>query len=528
MHASPTAAFASLAPRFAARGLCKRFGGTAALDGVDLAIGAGEVHALLGENGAGKSTLVRCLAGVHAPDAGAMELAGRHFAPADPAAARAGGIAVIYQELALAQDLSVEDNLLLGREARRGPFVTRARTRDLARAALAPAGLGELDPRCVVAELPLATRQRVEIARALLGAPRLIVLDEPTSSLGPREADALRVLVHALARPDARGAPGASILYIAHDLAELRAVATRYTVLRDGRSVESGVLSERSDAELVRAMVGRAVDALYPRSAARPGEVVAALRDLSTSDGLCVRELDVRRGEVLGLAGLIGAGRSELLHALHGLGASVRGGLRVLGRDGTATAAQRWRDGAGLLSEDRRGVGLMAQRSLAENIALPRLAQLARGAWPARGAWLAPRATERYAAPWLERLGVRCRGPLQPVGELSGGNQQKVQLARLLAADCALLWLDEPTRGVDIGARAEIYRWIDALARPRGAEIARAVVIASSALPELFGVCDRIAVVRRTERGAAELLAARSVSEITPEAVLTAAAGGAW
>ncbi|TAJ18622.1 MAG: sugar ABC transporter ATP-binding protein, partial [Planctomycetota bacterium] len=229
-----------------------------------------------------------------------------------------------------------------------------------------------------------------------------------------------------------------------------------------------------------------------------------------------VEALDVHRGEVVGIAGLIGAGRSELLHALYGLGARVAGAHELCGR-ARATPAQRWDDGVGLLSEDRRRAGLMLNGSLADNVALPRLARLARAGVLGSGA------ARRHALPWLERLGVRARGPDQPAGELSGGNQQKVQLARLLAADCALLVLDEPTRGVDVGARAEIYRWIDALARPSDAASARGVLLVSSALPELFGLCDRIAVLAN-----GRLLPARPVGELSPERVLTAAAGGAW
>jgi ribose transport system ATP-binding protein len=516
----PTSAAHTPPPaRLAARGLCKRFGSTAALAGASLELGAGEVHALVGENGAGKSTLVRCLAGALAPDAGAIELDGVPFAPRSPVEARARGVAVLWQELALAPDLSIEDNLLLGRELARVGVVTRTRTRQRAQQALARVGLAAIDPRRRVADFGIATRQRIELARTLVEPARVIALDEPTSSLGPAEAAQLFELVRELARA------GTAILYIAHDLDELRRVASRYTVLRDGATVASGALAAATDDALVRAMVGRAVDTLFPRSAApgalgatRPAERLLALRDVRTSDGTRVDALDVHRGEVVGIAGLIGAGRSELLQALFGLGAHVVGGeLSLCGRRGAARPAQRWSDGAGLLSEDRRGAGLMLTGSLAENVALPRLARLA------RAGVLAGDAALRHARPWLERLDVRARGPDQPVGELSGGNQQKVQLARLLAADCALLVLDEPTRGVDVGARAEIYRWIDALARPTDAATARGVLLVSSSLPELFGLCDRIAVLAD-----GRLLAARPVGELTPERVLAAAAGGAW
>ncbi|MBM3977843.1 MAG: sugar ABC transporter ATP-binding protein, partial [Planctomycetes bacterium] len=354
-------------------------------------------------------------------------------------------------------------------------------------------------------------RQRIELARALVEPAALIALDEPTSSLGPAEARALHELVRELA------AAGTAILYIAHDLEELRRVATRYTVLRDGADVGRGTLAQASDDELVRLMVGRSVDALFPRSPPRRGECLLALRDLRTSAGLVVERLDVHAGEIVGIAGLIGAGRSELLHALFGLGARCTGSLELAGRRGMATPRQRWHDGAGLLGEDRRREGLLLGRPIDENIALPRLARLARAGRLSRGA------AATYARPWLERLGVRCRGPEQPVGELSGGNQQKVQLARLLAAECRLLLLDEPTRGVDVGARAELYRWIDELARPAPPTPPRAVLLVSSVLPELFGLCDRIAVLSK-----GRLLEARPVDELTPERVLAAASTGAW
>ena len=463
------------------RGLHKRFGSTAALAGVDLVVRAGEVHALVGENGAGKSTLLKALAGVHAPDAGTIELGGVPFAPAGPAAARRAGLAVIHQELALVPHLTIAENLTLGREPRVGPFVARARQRESARHALAEVGRAHLDPDTPVAALAPADRQLVEIARALAQDCRLLILDEPTSSLARGDVAPL------LARLRALAARGVAVVCVSHVFEELFAVADRFTVLRDGASVASGAMAAIDHDGLVAAMVGRSVTELYPRSPAPPGEVVLEVA------GLCGRRaphdanLQVRRGEVFGLAGLVGAGRTELLRAIFGLDSVRQGRVRVATFAGPLEPAAAWRAGLGMVSEDRKGEGLMLGRPIAENLWLPALRQRA------QHGWLAAAALAQASLPHLERFAVRCAGPQQPVGELSGGNQQKVALARLLAAAADVLLLDEPTRGVDIGAKAEIYAAIDELAHRRG----KAVLVVSSYLPELLGIADRIAVVHR-------------------------------
>ncbi|HEX6882872.1 MAG TPA: sugar ABC transporter ATP-binding protein [Planctomycetota bacterium] len=482
------------APRLVARGLARRFGATRALDGVELELGPGELHALVGENGAGKSTLMNVLAGALAPDAGTMELDGAAYAPRSPLEARRRGLAMIHQELALAPHLSVAENVLLGCEPRRGPFVARAALAARARAALAEVG-GELDPDRPAGTLAPADRQRVEIARALAQEARVLVLDEPTSSLGPADVAALHERLRALA------ARGTSIVYVSHALEEVFALCTRYTVLRDGRSVASGALDETDPDALVAAMVGRGVESLYPRGPAAPGEVVLRIEALAGTRLPRAATLELRRGKVLGLAGLVGAGRTELLRALFGLDVVRAGKLRIGALEGPRTPAERWRGGTGFLSEDRKGEGLMRARSLAENLLLPRLG---------RRGLVSPRALAARAQPWIDALRVRCTGPHQPVGALSGGNQQKVALARLLAAEVDVLLLDEPTRGVDVGARAELYAWIDELAHRRG----RAVLLASSYLPELLGVCDRIAVMCRGELGPARPVAELSEHEL--------------
>lgn len=465
-------------------GLHKRFGATTALSGVDLAVGPGEVHALLGENGAGKSTLMKILAGVIHPDGGEIQLDGVPFAPRDPLAARRAGVAMIYQELNLALHLTVAQNLTLGIERHTaGVIRTRLQHRRV-RDILGRLGQADLPLDVPVVRLSPARRQMVEIARALMTDARVIVMDEPTSSLGAADIERLFAVIGAL-----RGS-GFSIVYISHFLEEAQRVADRFTVLRDGRSVATGTMRGTSVSQLVQHMVGRPLDDLFPRVAHTPGEVILRLTNLAGRRLPVQADLDLRRGEVLGLAGLVGAGRTELLRAVFGLDAVRRGEIRVGAFVGGKSAADRLRQGVGLLSEDRATEGLALARSVADNTLLSRLAPLS------RLGWIRPRAMRRAAQHWIERLSIRTRGPHQLVRELSGGNQQKVALARLLHHDVDVLLLDEPTRGVDVGSKAQIYALIGRLAAS-----GKAVLIASSYLPELLGVCDRIAVMHRGRLG---------------------------
>ncbi|MFK7742440.1 MAG: sugar ABC transporter ATP-binding protein [Planctomycetota bacterium] len=468
------------APRLCIRELHKRFGPTHALRGVRLDAHAGEVHALVGENGAGKSTLLKALAGVHMPDSGAMEIDGLLHMPNGPRDAQDRGIAIIHQELALAPHLSIAENLFLGREPRRGPFVDRRQQKADAQRALQRVGREHLDPDRLVATLPPADRQLVEIARALTQDVAVLVLDEPTSSLTPQDVGPLLERLRALAET------GVAVVYVSHVFEELFAVADRYTVLRDGETVATGMMADIDHDGLVTAMVGRDVEQLYSRTPREPGEVVLQLDGLHGERLPRNASLRLRAGEVLGLAGLIGAGRTELLRCLFGLDAVVRGDVRIGTITGAAAPAERWRRGVGMLSEDRKHEGLMLTRSLADNLWLPSLHGRAR-------AGIVPgKQLEREADQWLVRVGVRFDNVGQSIQELSGGNQQKVALARLLAAECEVLLLDEPTRGVDVGAKAELYRLIDELAHERGA----AVLVVSSYLPELLGLCDQVAVLR--------------------------------
>lgn len=388
-------------------GVSKRYGPTVALDGVSLEARPGRVLGLIGENGAGKSTLMKTLAGAVRPDAGAMTLAGARYAPAGPTAARAAGVAMIYQELNLAPDLSVEDNLMLGRERSTYGLLNRGDQRRRCRAALERLGHGGLDVRTPVGRLPVGTRQVVEIARAVLDEARVVVFDEPTSSLPRQEAEALFAVIRTLT------ADGAAVIYISHFLEEVRTVCDDYAVLRDGRAVGSGELKDVTEPELVTLMVGRPVDDLFPRVPHTPGEALLKVDSLTGAGGMPDDvSSEVRRGEILGLCGLIGAGRTELARAIYGLDAVRSGRVTVRGTTPGAGPRGRIRRGIGFVSEDRAGEGLMLDRTLAENVTLGRLAPLA------HGGFLPPAAPNRAAGALMRRLGVKARGPRQAVGEL--------------------------------------------------------------------------------------------------------------
>jgi ribose transport system ATP-binding protein len=478
------------------RGIRKAFGGTQALAGVDLAVAPGEVHALVGENGAGKSTLMKVLSGAHAPDAGAMELSGRPYRPQHPLDAREAGVAMIYQELTIAPHLNVAENVLLGIEPTAGPFVRGKALHEQARRALHEVGLHDLDTHRPAGELSIAVRQLIEIARAVAVGAQVIVLDEPTSSLAREDVERLFVLVRRLREQ------GKAVVYISHFLEEVQAICDRFTVLRDGQSVATGPVAGTALAEMVNHMVGRDVKDLYPRSARPRGDPVLELVQLAGAAKPTAATLVLHRGEVLGIAGLVGAGRTEMLRAVFGLDPCTGGEVRVKTFSGAAMPAVRWEQGVGLLSEDRKVEGLALDRTVAENLTLTKLPRLVQ-----------PGALAASARHWIERLRVRCREPEQMVGELSGGNQQKVALARLLHHGVDVLLLDEPTRGVDVGAKAEIYRLIDELAA-KGC----AVLMVSSYLPELLGTCDRIAVMCRGRLGPARAVEDTDEHQIMREA----------
>ncbi|MBP8154225.1 MAG: sugar ABC transporter ATP-binding protein [Nitrospira sp.] len=478
-------------------GICKRFGATLALKGVDLEVRAGEIHGVIGENGAGKSTLMKILAGVVSPDSGGMELEGEPFCPANPLSARRAGVVMVNQELAIAPHLSVVENIALGAEPG-GFLLNHRKARAKARDALTQLGRADIPLDQQAGRLSVAEQQLVEIARALALGCRVLVLDEPTSSLTATDAAALFRRVRALRDQ------GQSIIYISHFLEEVQELTDRCTVLRDGLTVSTCETAQTNPSELARAMIGRSVDELYVRSARTPGEVIlravdvkGALRNVSAS-------LELRRGEVLGIAGLVGAGRSEFLRILFGLDELKSGLVDFRNNSHATTPMHRWRNGMGMLSEDRKSEGLALNLSLEENLTLPRL-----------DAWLGPKRLEAETREWIRRLEVRCAGPHQAAVELSGGNQQKIALGRLLRNECEVLLLDEPTRGVDLGAKQSIYRLIDELAAS-----GKAVIMVSSYLPELLGTCDRIAVMCRGTLGAV-----RPVGEWDAHGIMLAATG---
>ena len=512
----PSRRFGEAGAQFEMRGVRKAFGGTVALDGVDLAVRGGEVCALVGQNGAGKSTLMSILAGAAAPDAGSMTLNGAPYAPRDPREARKAGVGMIYQELSLAPHMSVMDNIALGVEpVRPGPLgalgiVHRDEVRRTARAALDQLGHSDINVEAPVAELSPAAQQLVEIARALAFGCRVLVLDEPTSSLAHGDVRKLFEIIGRLKQQ------GLAVVYISHFIEEVTQVSDRFVVLRDGRNAGGGATSQTSSGEIVSLMVGRTLEDLYPSGAREIGEPLLQLDHLAP-DRLSPASFALRRGEILGIAGLLGAGRTRLLRGLFALDA-VRSGTVMLGvHCGPSTPADWWRHGMGMLSEDRTGEGLATNLNIADNLTMTRL----EGPW--RGFFVSPARQGNSARQWIDRLDIRATSPNQEVGRLSGGNQQKIALARLLHHDVDVLVLDEPTRGIDVASKAQIYKLIDELVRkPDRSGRARAVLIVSSYFPELLALCDRIAVMSRGRLGEP-----RPAAEWTEHALVLEASGKA-
>jgi ribose transport system ATP-binding protein len=466
--------------RLEMRGVRRSFGATKALRGVELSVAPGEVMALVGENGAGKSTLMKILSGAIPPDEGKMFLDGADYVPGNPLHARKSGVAMIYQELALAPHLSVMENILLGIEPTRGLLMNWAEMKRRATAALGEVGLENISPDVQVRRLPIAQQQLVEIARAVALDCRVLVLDEPTSSLAAKDIEKLFALIRRLK------AKNISVVYISHFLEEVQAISDRFTVLRDGETVGAGVTRETPNEKIIALMVGRNVDELYPRSKRVPGEVILEIKNLSGVTKPKSASLQLHRGEVLGISGLVGAGRTELMRAIFGLNSVASGEIRVGTFSGISKPARRWSQRMGIVSEDRKTEGLALGLSIADNLTLPRLQGL--GPWR----FVLPSRQRAACEPWIAKIPIKCQGPAQRISGLSGGNQQKVAIARLLHADVDVLLLDEPTRGIDVGSKAQIYQLIDELAS-RG----KAVLMISSYIPELLGVCDRIAVMSR-------------------------------
>lgn len=517
-------------------GVSKSFGAVRALREVSFELRAGEVHALLGENGAGKTTLIKIVTGAHPPDAGLVEIAGRRVRHLTPALAHRLGVACIYQQPALFPDLTVAENLALRLEPPAGLRRVRWPERRARTATLLQRVGAEIAPETLVGALSMPEQQLVEIACALGAGARIVIMDEPTASLSPREVQRLFEVIRDLRRS------GAGVIYITHRLEEIFEIADRVTVLRDGESVgtrqvsrppadESGAalragaagdasLGTLTETELIALMVGRETTQLYPPGTGRSGETVLRVRRLCcAAGGLRDVNLEVRAGEILGLAGLVGAGRTELARALFGLTPADSGEIEICGRRVTIRSPQdAMALGIAHVPEDRRRHGVIPEMAVAHNLTLAiRRANapgLARRLFP--GGWLRPRRERVWAQERMRELDVRAAGPDAPVASLSGGNQQKVALGRWLVTRPRLLILDEPTQGVDVGAKGEIHRLI----RQR-AEEGLAVLLISSDLPEILGMSDRIAVMRRGT------IAAEFPAKSRPHDVLAAALGSA-
>ncbi len=481
------------------RGIGKRFGATIALNCVDLGVAEGEVHALVGENGSGKSTLMRILAGAIRADDGTMTLGGEPYNPKNPADGRKAGVAMIHQELSIAGHLPIVDNVLLGMEEARFGIIKRTEAKRRVKAALARLGQEDLDLEVPAQQFPLAVRQLIEIARAVAVGSRVVVLDEPTSSLTEADVQQLFDVVKKL-RSD-----GHAVLYISHFLDELHELADRMTVLRDGQLVGTRSMDGVTDETIVTMMVGRGIEEMYPRSVRHPSEVVLDVKSLAGYTRPDDASFSLYRGEVLGIAGLNGSGRSELLRTLFGLDPIKSGDVQLGVYQGPASPARRWAEGMGLLSENRKEEGLALNLSIADNITFTTLP---------RGV-VNPARINQSSQTWIERLGIRCQGPEQRVGDLSGGNQQKVAIARMLHHGVDVLMLDEPTRGIDVGSKEGIYRLID-----EAALSGKAILMVSSYLPELLGTCDRIAVMRKGVLGKP-----RRVEEVDQESLMHEAVG---
>ncbi len=462
-----------------ARGLSKSFGPVEVLHDVNLTVRPGEVHAIIGENGAGKSTLMKILAGNHAPTRGEILIDGQPVQFSGPVDAEHRGIVLVHQEILLAPDLTVAQNIYLGRELPKGLTVDDRAMNEGAAKALADLG-AEIDPRAIVGRLSIAQRQLVQIARVLLVPHRIVIFDEPTASLTPFETEALLKVI-----TDIR-AKGVGVLYISHRLPEVKEIADRVTVLRDGHVVASHDVAELEPADMARLMVGRDVTKLYPdRHAAQAQETVLEVRNFNVPGYAKDASFHLRKGEILGFAGLVGAGRTELMEGIVGL-RRAHGSVRHNGTAVTFADAQAsLRAGIAYLSEDRKGKGLLLLKDLATNLTLASIGKFVRGLQIDR-----KREAEALDGA-IREFDIRTGRKDLLAGQLSGGNQQKLLIAKMMLLDPSIVIIDEPTRGIDIGTKEQIYKFIARLA-----EEGRSIIVVSSEMPELIGICDRILVMR--------------------------------
>ena len=472
------------APLLVLENITKSFGPVKALKGVNLEVARGEIHALIGENGAGKSTLMKILSGAERPDAGSITFNGKPYAPKSPAEGRLSGIAMIYQELTLAPHLSVEENVTLGLERSKLGF--NVSQREKVKAALALLGQDTLDPATRVSDLSIARQQLVEIARALVLDAEVVIMDEPTSSLTAADTRALFEVIGRLK------AKGIAVIYISHFLEEVQELCDRYTVLRDGETVGKGLMAEATVGHLIAQMVGRSLDDMYPHIPHTIGEPLLEVTGLGGAVLPRNTSFTLRRGEILGISGLVGAGRTETIRCLFGLDKVKQGRVSVAGKPQVRaeylTPRTALEYGLDLLSENRKEEGLAVNLPIYANITLSALRRLS------KGGWVNLSAEQQQADRWRRELNIKSHNSRQPASSLSGGNQQKIAIARLLHQDGDVFFLDEPTRGIDVGSKAEIYRLIGQLAAQ-----GKAIVVISSYLPELLGICDTLAVMHRGE-----------------------------
>jgi inositol transport system ATP-binding protein len=471
-------------------GIGRSFPGVRALDAVHLEVGAAEIHAFIGENGAGKSTLLKILSGALAPDAGTIAFDGRDVAFAAPKDAQAAGIVTIYQEFSLAPDMTVAENVFIGREPGSALFVSGRALEEQTLALARRVGL-ERHPRALVRDLSVAEQQLVEIARALSMKSRLIVMDEPTSALSRAEVDKLFAIIRTLKRD------GISTIFVTHRLEEVFEICDRYTVLRDGRHVGSGAVAEASLDSIIRLMVGRELGLLAQReTSSATGEVALAVQGLTrrrkSSDASAIElhdvSLTVRKGEILAIAGLVGAGRTETARAILGADRIDAGQVSVEGRPvRIASPRDAIRAGIGLVPEDRKQQALFLELAIRTNLSIAAHDRIS--TW---GVFISGRKEDALVDEYRRRLNIRMASAEQPVGTLSGGNQQKVVLARWLALRPKVLIVDEPTRGIDVGAKVEVHNLLFKMA-----ESGIAIVVISSELPEVLALADRVVMMRQ-------------------------------
>ncbi len=485
-------------------GISKRFGPVQALSDVSLVVRTGTVHALVGENGAGKSTLMKILSGVYQPDTGEIEIHGRRQVLANPAQAIDAGVSMIYQELDLAEHLTVAENIYLGAEPRGPlPFAVSHGRMTAQAGELAHRYDFSIDPSARVESLATGDCQVVEILKSLRRNASILVMDEPTSSLSESEAKRLFEAVRRLR------SQGLSIIYISHRLEEIVDLADEVSVLRDGRLVHSEPVAAMNIPKIVHHMVGRELTDFFPSRTAHIGEVLIQAEGLSSDAGIDDVGFQVRRGEIVGMAGLVGAGRTEVARAIFGVDEMTAGRVILEGRDlDIGSPADAIAEGIALLTEDRKRTGLCLELACSWNITLPNLGQI--GFRP----FIKPGQENRIAADVGSRIAIKWSSPRAPANSLSGGNQQKLLIARWLLANSKFMIFDEPTRGIDVGAKAEIYLLLNRLA-----EEGKAILFISSELPELFGVADRILVMRR-----GRLVGNLKTKETTPEEVMHLAA----